>query len=118
MPVARVEARKGPESPGESVARGIQFLLPSPRPPFQPPGPRACRAPESTVNPILMYLLPVEVARFAFHPAGPGLHLYRITRPAPRGGNPLLPRPPDPLVPLRLGHCTRFTVHEMGTGQE
>lgn len=66
-----------------------------------------------------MYLLPVEVARFAFHSAGPGLHLYRITRPAPLGGNPLRPRPPDPLVVLlRLGHCTRFTVHEMGTGQE
>ena len=91
------------------MARGIQFLLPSPRPPFQPPGPRTCRAQESTVSPILMYLLPVEVARFAFHSAGPGPpFISHYETSSSLGGNPLRPRPADPLVPLRLGHCTRF----------
>jgi len=72
-----IEARKEQPSP-ESSGRGIQFLPPSALPlPHPPPSPDT----ESTVSPILMYLL--HPSPLAFHSAGPASIYIALRDPAP-----------------------------------
>lgn len=110
MPGWRLEktrAGSGERDPVFTVCLPLPLPLPS----------RACRARESTVSPILMYLrgrgLPV-----GFSPGpGPCLHLYRITRTRARAWNPVRGRHRTHCSPLRLsGRCTR--AQRDGTGQE
>lgn len=118
MPGWRLEktrAGSGERDPVFTVCLPLPLPLPS----------RACRARESTVSPILMYLrgrgLPV-----GFSPGpGPCLHLYRITRTQGSGLESCAWKTPDPLLPFaplwplhpRPARWYRSGVRSQGAGK-